>query len=334
MFDLIESKREKIACQREFNRLLSRVWRKTENRRVVWRPDYEDLDVTHNDELWFVSVMPYAQQTTKRYWNSFGIYEPTGNLNITVEINIPTESNGRSVSGFYARDPMTNLTYLMHDGGIGGGRRGIGRESFLAWSGVELIPCVSKDGELRSGIPVAPLRSGKVGEGVSAFVHRVSAFKEAVSAGLVPTGASADKIRQNYNDYWKEFSGKKRRSRIKEVEYITRHGDVVDELTRWRPPEQKSGERLVKDGLIDLGIECRGNLRVLYEVKSSASRQSLYTAIGQLLVHARQSSQVERYVVVPEGEAIPKDILNTLAELSVDVLRYTINGERIVIREE
>lgn len=329
MLKIIEGRTKKVAAQQQFNRLVAQAWRQRENRRIMWRPSSRELDIIHDGQLWFVSVAPEADQKIKRYWNSFGLYDPRGGLVITVEINVPTESNGRSVSGFFARDTATGVVYLMHDGGVGGGIEGVGRNAFLARSSSELVPSVDAKGDVRLGIIVAPLVKGGVDVPLSSFVNRVARFKQEVRDNLVPTGADAKQINATYDDYYREFSGRKRGKRSREFEYISRHGDIVDELTRWRPA--KKGERIVKNGLIDLGLTLKGKLRVLFEVKTSASRQNLYAAIGQILVHGCGCEYLEKYVVTPAGETIPADVSTALTALGIGVLRYELAGTRVMI---
>jgi hypothetical protein len=84
---------------------------------------------------------------------------------------------------------------------------------------------------------------------------------------------------RRFGDYFDEFSGKKRRRRVKEIEYISRHGDIVRALRKWRQRTLGADEKLAKDAYVDLGVQSRDALRELYEVKSSCERQALYTAV-------------------------------------------------------
>ncbi len=70
---------------------------------------------------------------------------------------------------------------------------------------------------------------------------------------------------------------------------------------------------------------------MLFEVKTSASRQHLYTAIGQLMVHGQGKSKLQRYVVIPYDERVVKDIVKALELLKIDVLRYSLNGDKVTI---
>jgi hypothetical protein len=332
MLNILEEREDKMRAQAKLDELIKRSWRKHERRLIVWRPNRRDLTIAHNDHLWFAAVRPSRDQKIKRYWNSFGAYSATGNLFISVEINIPTESNSRTVSGFFALDPITKVIYLMHDGGLGGGQKGVGQTEFLNWSGDKPVPAYDSQGGVRIGFIVAALEGPSAVQSISRFVEKVISFKQAVRDGQVASQSPAQGTGHSYGDYFKEFSGTKKGQRKKEFEYISRHGDVVDELTRWRPASKKKGERIVKNGLIDLGIEVRRKLVALFEVKTNASRQSLYTAIGQLAVHGKGDRDLERYVVVPASDKIPADVARCLDELDIQVLRYTLKPKAVGIR--
>ena len=76
MLVLLESRKEKVAAQREFNRLAKAALGSSQRRRIVWRPSSREVDIAHDGAYWFVSVPPEQSQQTPRYWNSFGIHLP------------------------------------------------------------------------------------------------------------------------------------------------------------------------------------------------------------------------------------------------------------------
>jgi hypothetical protein len=329
---LVEGKIEKIAAVKKLQSLLRAEWRKRENRLVVWRPYSAELDISHNGSCWFYSGAPDRTQKTKRYWNSFGIYAPKGGLPITVEINIPTNSNPLNVSGFFAVDADTGTTYLMHDGGVGGGRAGISRSNFLAWSSERLVPVRDITGATRPGIIVTPLTKGKVGLHTARFVRKVGAFKEAIKVDSGRgCGAQLKESKKLFERYLREFSGKKGGRRGSEFEYISRHGDIVDALRGWRTRNTTSNERVVNNPLMDLVVVTQsGRLKELYEVKTSSDRQTLYTAIGQITVHA-SDHDVRRFVVIPNAEFLPRDISRALHKQHIKVLRFSMSGNSVRI---
>lgn len=328
MLQLVEGPEQKKRSQDLLVRLLKRAWRVEEGRWVVWRPASEFLRISHNRRMWFCSVPPGGDQIVRRHWNSFGCYSSTGTLNITVEINIPTTTNSRRVSGFFARDPATDTVYLMHDGSVGGGRPGVGRVEFLSWSAAELVTVEDAQGSIRLGIVVAPLTPSQLAPSVGRFVERVAAFKEAVKHGNVDAGTHSQEARRLYNDYTREFSGKKRGNRLREIVYVSRHGDIVDELSRWH--RRRPGERLLKNCYIDLGIGSKDHLRVLYEVKTSADRQSLYAGLGQLMVHGPDERTL-RYLVVPRAGRIPSDVEQALKKCGIRLLTFEVDRDTVTI---
>lgn len=325
MLRLLESKREKIAAQAELIQYLHAVWKERERRLVVWRPDSREMDIVHNNEYWFVSVSPNRDQNTARYWNSIGSYHENGNLQIAVEINIPIASNERMVSGFFAKDDTTGIIYLMHDGGVGGGRKGVGKTAFLAWSGEKPIPASDSQGEVRLGIVVTPIKPRVIDSHIARFAQKVLDFKQAVKNGEITDDVITTESQCSYDDYYREFSGKKKGERSKEFEYISRHGDIVDALYQWRSRRSGRGERIIKNAYMDLGIAVSNKLTEIYEVKTNTDRQTLYTAIGQILVHdAVGTDSIQRYIVIPCNGSMPHDVERALKRFQIKVLHFEL----------
>lgn len=338
MLRLVEDRNNKISAQETFTTHLRGAWRNQERRLIAWRPDSRELNISHNGTFWFASVELDSNEPTPRYWNSIGQYQAKGALEITVEINIPIESNSRRVSGFFARDEQTDNVYLLHDGGVGGGRQGIGREAFLAWSGAKLVPVQDSEGGIRHGILITHIQSRDIGALVASFVQTVSDFKQAVAKGETES-PSQQASKQTYADYFREFSGKKKGQRIREFEYTTRHGDIVHALKEWRETRillrRSASERFVKDAYIDLGVaDASGKLTELYEVKPNVERQSLYTAIGQIMVHSDSNvTGLQRFIVLPDGDNIPPDVERALQRLHITILRFVMAPDRVNIVE-
>lgn len=337
MLRLVEDEREKAEAQKLFSENLIRAWKYSERRYVVWRPDSIELDVHHNHNFWFASVAHTKE--SRRTWNSIGKYTDANGLQITVEVNIPMESNNARVSGFFARDDVSQEVCLMHDGGVGGGRLGIGRDRFLAWSSAQPEAVVDSKGNIRYGIIVTPVRSKIIGDYVERFAQTVFTFKAGVASGEITSNDSADSD-TNYSDYFKEFSGTKVGKRVREFEYISRHGDIVHSLQEWRKSKVLSevkiqNEYLVKNKYIDLGVLNREKKLIeLYEVKTNADRQSLYTAIGQIGVHGSVSSEtLKRYIVLPNREKISLDIKQALEKLNIKLIWFEMDTNKVTILE-
>jgi hypothetical protein len=118
---------------------------------------------------------------------------------------------------------------------------------------------------------------------------------------------------------------------IGETEYISRHGDIVKALRQWRGRTCKPSEELVKNAFIDLGVKAGGELSELYEVKSGGDRQSLYEAIGQVMVHTGSNGNCKRILVLPADYSTPSDISQALARMDISLLRFQIRGDSVRI---
>lgn len=143
--------------------------------------------------LYYAYNPPVAGDKTPRHWNSFGVYGPNGVGGIGVEINIPSEQNSGRVAGFFARDPASGLIYVMHDGGIGGGRKGISKYPFIAWMDEDLELAVA-DKTKRVGLRVAELGSTDLAAQIWHFVQKVDRFKKEVSSGQLNSSTFHKKI--------------------------------------------------------------------------------------------------------------------------------------------
>lgn len=259
-----------------------------------------------------------------RTWNAFGVYDDARRTQmITVEVNIPTTSNSASVAGFFARDPATGAVYLMHDGGVGGGKAGVGQTAFLAWSRSDLLEVERVGRGPREGILIGRVDSRDLTSRLWRYVQLVRAFKDAVAAGLL----DAETIRRQvaeWEEYRRERSGRRKGRRRTEIDYISYHGDVVDLLKLERERSLSKGERILNSPLIDLYVRSGKTMTELYEVKTSLGRQSIYTGIGQLLAHSHKGTTgVRKTLVLPEGE-FPEGLEDCVASLGIVVRRYRL----------
>lgn len=329
MLEMIERAAAKKAAQTQMVSLVRAVWPNRQKRVVTWRPSSTELWIQHNNEYWFTSSEIDAGADGHRHWNSLGIYSDKGSLSISIEINIPIDKNTRRISGFFACDPRSKRLYLMHDGGIGGGRKGIGRDAFLEATNARPQEVQTSSG-VRTGLIVAPLDARYFEAGLSSYLRNVIAFKTAVADNR-PLQLPADlPDGMKYIDYYREFSGEKTGGGDR-FTYESRHGDVVDALVKWIGSQGIVG-KFQKSVLVDLAVRHQGELVTVFEVKSSTDRQSLYTAIGQLMVHSGEAKRVQRYMVIPAG-AVPDDICGCLEALSIRIIRYKIDGRAINFTE-
>jgi hypothetical protein len=138
---------------------------------VYWRPD---VGVWGVFEAW-----PLRQPT--RYWNAFGVEDPTGvsSLSITCEINPPLAGASRVTAGAFARESEIGSLLLLHSGRIGGGRPGINMDLFWRhWP--PNLTVLAFDGRERRMAVVCRLGTPETVRQLATFVKQVAAMKSAV----------------------------------------------------------------------------------------------------------------------------------------------------------
>lgn len=286
----------------------------------------EELHSRGAGSLWFAPSGPRRENPIPRYWNSFGRYDPeAGAQIITVETNIPARTNTGLVAGFFARDADTGASFLMHNGRVGGGGKGIGKTAFLAWAAPNLVDVAESEDRYRSAIVLGRLDAPDLADRLWRFVQRVADFKRLAKAGELDSRAFKARLAA-YKKYSREFSGRKRGRRRADIDYVTYHGDVVDKVASERAATLRADEQIVKTDLIDLGVLSAENLTELYEVKMSCGRQALYTALGQIVTHAASAPQAKRYLVLPADEPVPSDIDRALRQLNIEVRTFALRG--------
>lgn len=148
---------------------------------VACRAGYQggSLEVTAwwSDQLgvWF-ATRRLLQVAVPRYWNALGTERPSpgGNVSIVCEVNFPIRGISRKVQGVVATGDRGEL-HILHRGGIGGGRPGIGKDFFFKHYRGE--KGLLFDGHARTEVAwVAKLATG-VGKDVSRFVLEVERIK-------------------------------------------------------------------------------------------------------------------------------------------------------------
>jgi hypothetical protein len=326
MFVYLESKTEIERAQRALEATLNRAFR----RRAVKDIGYPGgttrrVEVSTDGRYWFWSMDHKKRNvTTPRRLNWFGRFNEHTGLGITVEVNTSYEGRNDRAAGFFARDRESGAVYLVHSGRVGGGKRGVGKNAFRAWSNEPLVEVIDSRGHTRHGILVTSIKGATASHSVSRYINLVRDFKRAVDAGQIATPAFQRK-QKDYEDFYSEGRGRRRGRRSSLIDYVSHHGDVVDALHAWRKARQMPRHaRLVKNVYIDLGVTSGGNLVEVFEVKPSAARQSIYSALGQLMVHGN-ADNCRRTVVLPQSESLSNDLRKAFARLGVQLLRFRLD---------
>jgi len=288
-----------------------------------------------NGQIWFCSLA-LREANIPRYWNAFGLFDPSRpRQTISVELNIPIDTNNQQVAGFFARDSETGRVYLLHSGRVGGGRKGIGKNDFLACSRQvpEPVSVVDKHGHERLGIVLGQPGDRSIVAQVDAYVRRVADFKKLAANGALDTPEFREKVAvfnsslDNFEQFNREFSGKKKGHRGKTLDYISRHGDIVNALHDKRVANVQTGERVFNTRLIDLGVKRGDKIVEVYEVKTGTGRQAIYTAVGQLVIHSGGTKQTRKVIVLPEEENLPNNTIEALSSIGIEVWRFMLQDD-------
>ena len=243
------------------------------------------------------------------------------------------EGTSNSIAGFFARDSDSGAIYLMHTGGLRGGASGVGGRAFRAWHDKAPIEVQDAEDSSRFDFILVPVNAPVATRPLIRYIERVAAFRQAVADGRVDVeNPQFRRDMEELDDFYKEPRGRRTGYRSGGIDYLSRHGEIVDALQNWRREQRLgSGLRIVKNVFIDLGIANRRNrLLELYEVKTGAARPDVYSAIGQLMVHG--PPKCKKIVVLPAREHLANDLRATLIRHEVEVMHFDLgdNGAMIV----
>lgn len=332
MFSLIESKEEIAKAQRKLEAAIRHDF-KTKAVKNIGYPGGTTFDakvVTDGSYWYWSSDHDDEDIPNPRRLNWFGLYRDDADLQISVEINTTYEGRNDQVAGFFARDNDTGSIYLLHSGRVGGGTKGVGKSAFLAWSNQRPIDVVDSSGGIREGVLVMPIEGVAASRSAVRYIDTIASFKQAVRAGDLASPEFQNK-KKELDDFFSESRGRRKGQRSGEIDYLSRHGEVVDALYSWRSasPLPKGG-RLVKNVLIDMGVAVAGELVEVFEVKTSTARSDVYAAIGQLMVHGT-SNECRRVMVLPKNELLASDLENALQRLNIELLKFKLDEKAATI---
>jgi hypothetical protein len=292
---------------------------------IHWRPA---------EGFWFLVD---ELREASRYWICFGLQDPTqiNNLTIVAEIN-PTKSGiNRRNAGFFVQDRQNKL-YLAHSGKVGGGRKGIGRSSFLQnYVGQNIETIEWPDGIESTALVIGRIDSERLPLHVSHFLSEVYRYK-----GIVSTDREADskfdqvgepmEVEPELVSYTPEFAGHRKPYVIaRDIEAKCDHGIIVKALAEFLAGRQTSfGNNQQCDLLI---ISNSRRVTHLIEVKTDRSSTNLYTGIGQLMLNGISFLQPPHLILVVPGELDPK-LKMAVNRLNVRVVSFDWYERRPVFR--
>lgn len=332
MFSLIESKDEIAKAQRKLNATIRGNFKMKKVKNIGYPGGTTfDAEVVTDGKYWYYSSdYDVKDASSPRRFNWFGLFRHDADLQISVEINTAYEGRNNKLAGFYARDNYTGAIYLMHSGRVGGGTKGVGKAAFLAWSNQRPIEVVDSSGGIKEGVLVMPIEDVAATRSAIRYIDTIARFKQAVRNGDLDSPEFQRK-KKELEDFFAESRGRRKGRRAGIIDYLSRHGEVVDALYLWRSSNAlPESVRLVKNILIDMGVAIDGELVEVFEVKTSAARSDVYSAIGQLMVHGT-SDDCRRVIVLPQNEHIASDLKDALRRLNIELLRFTLDEKAATI---
>lgn len=264
-----------------------------------------------------------------RLWNGFGTMLPEKgkSLSLVCEINFPTHGIDRRVGGVVVSDGKGRCI-LGHRGKIGGGKVGVSKTAF--WRLFEGKSLLVLDGKQESRIAVvAGFDSPRFLAQLQAFVLDVERIRNEASTANCPvpqdggTASMAPHGKFQVQAVGDEFAGTKEYTIRRKILAECNHGLIVKALRRGL---ERLGYQVGKDQYRDLYVHKNGKVTALFEVKPSLDRQSVYSAIGQLIVHS--SDLVPRpklYFVAPEG--LGEGLVKAFRGVGISVLELQWEGD-------
>lgn len=225
------------------------------------------------------------------------------------------------MGGAFIRDEEGGLS-IGHSGKIGGGRKGIGQTAFLSLCRCAEAPVLFADGQTNDMLIVGAVGSAKFRAEIGYFVTEVQRIKKL----LVTSDAAASAADRGFKP---EFSGKRKAYQHEgAIESVATHGLVVGKLAAVL---ESHGLVPHSDRSRDLYLSQAGTATHLFEVKTDLSTTSVYTAVGQLMLHGAEDGMGLRRILVVPGSPTKK-LASQLSTLKITVLEYSWEGSKPVLR--
>jgi len=297
---------------------------KFKSERIIARTGHKghsfDAEVCYSKELniWWYFKGTDPGKSGVRYWNAFGTGKPKpGKLvHIICEINYPESGINKKVAASWVKDGGDVL--LVHSGNIGGGRKGIGKNGFIEnYNGS--FQELDVDGLPNLVTVLGSIKDPRLPHSIANFVREVARVK-AVLVGKASGSKPQDPLEKIQHTFNEEFSGTKSYDKEKgKVAVTAYHGLVVNSL---KEIISDKGHLVANDQQRDLYIYTKkSEIDTVFEVKTSVTSQTIFTAIGQLFVNnARLKTMPKLVFVIPEKPTT--NLAKTLAKLNVKVLVY------------
>ncbi|WP_459703857.1 hypothetical protein [Stutzerimonas marianensis] len=325
MFEVITDPDTIAALNIKFAKIMREAFPYKESREITYPSGHHTGDVYFERD----------QGHSVRAWSPLG-YDPAKHVNhllfgapgaldwmeLAVQLNFPKESYTRLYAGAFVRDGAGEI-FLAHRGKLTKGKAGLRKNLVLSQFSNSVD---AQDGNQTSKvILIAGLDEPDMIDKLFAFAQearevatRVASINtEAGSSSRSSGGKGGSTERDSImalSAYFDEFSGESNVTPpATNGRRVVEHGAIVAALAQ----ALKSEANLRKNQVIDLAAIYENRIDI-YEVKTSADTQNVYTAVGQLLIHGEGvrtllQQPVRRFLVLPE---LPrKDLLKPIANV-------------------
>jgi len=335
------------ALQRNFIDTLHQRSINRETRRIGYPGGHADRDVffleeNGGDSLWYIS-WPGVKGDKMITLLGHGEFGGSDWLSIDVQFNYPLEKFSRRMGAAFLEDLTTGEVFLAHRGIVTLGQR-VPKDKILEAMSAEVVEAENSH-RIDEYMLVTPLSSKTLVDDLSKFSRRLrTAIRNLGQESEIDADTLEDNSSEEFDftlksaslkskttrkgmnglrDYFEEFSGNRRAYTPKKSFPISYHGKVVHAL---HEEMERHGDTL-KSRAIDL-VANLTDAAVLFEVKTKSDSQSIFTAVGQLLVHSPTVKEflgknVKKVLVVPEK---PEKELSLIVEgeLAIKIVTYTI----------
>ncbi|GAA4365853.1 hypothetical protein GCM10023185_36520 [Hymenobacter saemangeumensis] len=238
---------------------------------------------------------------------------------MVVQINFQEyDRKPRRVGAAFALDAANNPV-VIHRGHLGGGKRGVGLSLMLNECRAEHMWLREENGQETECFVVGQLRSRFFAQQLATFVWEVHRVKTLGSVSEL-SGIAASLLTLDNQGFTTEKTGTGTRTTSGPTELT--HGLVVNELAkRLGKTAARHGWQVRNDRHRDLMLTEGNTLRLLFEVKTGVSTQSICTGLGQLLLYSAGEAGASLVLVLPEK--LPADVADQLHRWKVQVLYYS-----------
>lgn len=310
MTSIITDKKEITDLHRKFHQRLNKL---SNERMHCWvgypGGSFEDTVKYFTD----LNIWISKGEHDNKFYNAFGIGRPVeGKTNsLNGEINFPYEGSNRRIGGAFGRDTNGNIVVL-HRGKIGGGKPGIGKTYFMDNFRGDTITAIDGDRETTFCL-IGELNALQFPEQVANFILEIYRIKN------IEDGQSASDFKELSEFIYTDEKSGVTVTEKNEPKTITRtHGIVVNALAK----ELKLLKyEVANDKNRDLFIHERNRIKKLFEIKTSSSTQSLYSAVGQLLIYSIPvKNPVDLIAVFPDK--LSRTVENHFSKLGIKILYF------------